>query len=105
MEKNPKKYILGWKKSWFGNSIGLHTYIYTHIHIWLIWYRICLKCRKHKFDPWVRRSPGEGSGYSLQYSCPGNSMDRRAWQATVPGVAKSQKRLGDWCTHATEQVW
>ena len=34
------------------------------------------------------RSPGEGNGNSLQYSCLGNSMDRRAWWATVHGVAK-----------------
>ena len=25
------------------------------------------------------RSSGEGSGYSLQYSCLGNPMDREAW--------------------------
>ena len=31
----------------------------------------------------------EGNGNSLQYSCLENPMDRRAWQATVYGVAKS----------------
>ena len=41
-------------------------------------------------DPGLRRSPGEGNGYPLQYSCLGISMDRAAWQATVHGVAKSQ---------------
>ena len=40
-------------------------------------------------------SLGEGKGYSLQYSCLENSMDREAWQATVRGVAKSQTRLSD----------
>ena len=35
------------------------------------------------------RFPGEGSGYSLQYSCLENSMDRRAWWATVYGITKS----------------
>ena len=35
------------------------------------------------------RSPGEGNGNPLQYSCLGNPMDRRAWQATVPGVTES----------------
>ena len=35
------------------------------------------------------RSPEERKGYSLQYSCLENSMDRGAWQATVHGVAKS----------------
>ena len=37
------------------------------------------------------RSPGEGNGNSLQYSCLENPMDREAWCATVQGVAKSQK--------------
>ena len=40
--------------------------------------------------PGSGRSPGEGTGYSLQYSCLENSMDRGAWQATVHGVAKSR---------------
>ena len=35
------------------------------------------------------RSPGEGTGNPLQYSCLENSMDRRAWRAIVPGVAES----------------
>ena len=33
------------------------------------------------------RSPGEGNGNPLQYSCLENSMDRGAWQATVHRVA------------------
>ena len=39
------------------------------------------------------RFPGGGHGNSLQYSCLKNPMDRRAWQATVYGIAKSQTRL------------
>ena len=35
------------------------------------------------------RSPGEGNGNPLQYSCLENPMDRGAWQATVNRVAKS----------------
>ena len=34
------------------------------------------------------RSPGEGNGNPLLYSCLENSMDRGVWQATVHGVAK-----------------
>ena len=34
------------------------------------------------------RSPGEGNGNPLQYSCLENPMDRGAWQATVIRVAK-----------------
>ena len=40
--------------------------------------------------PGLRSSPGEGNGNLLQYSCLENPMDRRAWQAPVHGVAKSQ---------------
>ena len=38
--------------------------------------------------PGARRSPGEGSGCSFQYSCLENSMDRGASWVTVHGVAK-----------------
>ena len=41
------------------------------------------------------RSPGEGNGNPLQFSCLGNPADRGAWQATIHGVAKSQTRLND----------
>ena len=41
------------------------------------------------------RSPGEGNGNPLQYSCLENAMDRGAWWATVHGVAESQIRLSD----------
>ena len=34
------------------------------------------------------RSPGEGNGNPLQYSCLGNPSDRRTWRATVHGVTK-----------------
>ena len=45
--------------------------------------------------PGLGRSPGEGNGNPLQYSCLENSMDRGAWRATVYGVAKSQTQLSD----------
>ena len=38
--------------------------------------------------PGMGRSPRVGSGNPLQYSCLGNSMDRRIWQATVLGVTR-----------------
>ena len=39
--------------------------------------------------PGLGRSPGEGNGHPLQYSCLENSMDGGAWWATVHGVTKS----------------
>ena len=43
--------------------------------------------------PGWRRSPGEGNGYPLQYSCLEDFMDSGAWWTTVHGVAKSQTQL------------
>ena len=40
--------------------------------------------------PGPGRSPGEGNGNPLQYSCLENPMDGGAWWATVHGVAKSR---------------
>ena len=43
--------------------------------------------------PGSGRSPGEGNGNPLQYSCLENPMDGGDWLATVHGVAESQTRL------------
>ena len=45
--------------------------------------------------PGLGRSPGEGNGNPLQYSCLEDPMDGGAWQATVHGVTKSWTRLND----------
>ena len=49
--------------------------------------------------PGSGRSPGEGNGNPLQYSCLENPTDRGTWWATVHGVAKSQTRLRDFAIH------
>ena len=38
--------------------------------------------------PRLGRSPGEGNGNPLQYSCQENLMDRGAWRATVHAIAR-----------------
>ena len=45
------------------------------------------------------RSPGEGNGNPLQYSCLENSMDRGALRATVYAVTQSQTKLKQLTTH------
>ena len=49
--------------------------------------------------PGLGRSPGEGNGSPLQYSCLENSMDGAAWWATVHGVAKTGTRLSNFTFH------
>ena len=43
----------------------------------------------------LERSPREGNGYPLQFSCLENSMDRGAWRATAHAVVKSWAWLSD----------
>ena len=52
--------------------------------------------------PGLGRSPGGGHGNPLQDSCLENPMDRGAWQATVPGVAKSRTKLSS-STHGLSE--
>ena len=45
--------------------------------------------------PGLGRSPREGNGNSLQYTCLENSRDRRVWWAAVHGVAESWTQLSN----------
>ena len=49
------------------------------------------------------RSPGEGNGNPLLYSCLENPMDREAWLASVHGVIKSWTRLSDFTIYVSKQ--
>ena len=51
--------------------------------------------------PGLGRSPGEGNGYPLQYSCFENSMDRGAWWAVVQG---SKRVRHDWATDTSAML-
>jgi len=54
----------------------------------------------HGFNPRVRKIRGGGNGSPLQYSCLENSMDIRAWQATVQGYCPWGHKESD----TTEQL-
>ena len=54
--------------------------------------------------PGSGRSPGEGNGDPLQYSCLENSMDRGTWRAIVHGITKSQTWPSDWHFHFSLMV-
>ena len=55
--------------------------------------------------PGLGRSPGEGNGNPLQYSCLENPMDGGAWWATVHEVTKSQTWLSDWLSRHAYWIW
>ena len=54
--------------------------------------------------PGSGRSPGEGNGNPLQYSCLEKPMDRGAWQPTVHGVTKSRTQLKLLSTHGLQHA-
>ena len=73
-------------------------YIYVYVYIYMyIWDSLVAQTVKHHARhagdpgsiPGWGRSPGEGNGNPLQYSCLENSMDGGAWWATVRGITMS----------------
>ena len=88
--------------------ICVYTYIYIYIQnlifycrlldIWASQVALVVKnppanagdIRDSSLIPGSGRSPGEGNGNPLQYSCLENSMNRGAWWATVHRVTQSQ---------------
>ena len=87
----------------------LIIYIYTHTHLLYIYLYTFIIYIHNKWGfpggsvvknppanaghmgliPDPGRSPGEGNGNPLQYSCLENPMGRGAWWATVHGIAKN----------------
>ena len=54
---------------------------------------------RRRFNPWVRKIPGEEDGNPSEYSCLENPLDRGSWWSTVYRVAKSWIRLKCPSTH------
>ena len=75
-------------------AIAIAAYYYC---IWLSRWLSGKESTCHAGDagavPGLGRSPGEGNGNPLQYSCLGNPMDRGGWWATVQEVTKSRTGL------------
>ena len=88
------------------NWISVHTLDFVGLPWWLSKESACNE-RDQGLIPGLGRSPGEGNGFPLQYSCLENSMDRGAWQATVHGVAKSQTPLSanNFTFYGTHSTW
>ena len=51
------------------------------------------RCKSHRYNPWVRKTPGEGHGNPIQYSCMEIPMDRGAWWVKIHRVVQSQTWL------------
>ena len=98
-----------WRRGWLptpvfwpGEFQGLHSsWGHKESDTWWLSKRSACNARDPGSVPESGRSPGEGDGYPLRYSCLENSMDRGAWWPTVHGVIKSRTRLRDSHFHFT----
>ena len=95
--------ILAWRIPWIEEPGGLQSTGLQRASLVAQIVKNCLQYRQLKcpsssrpeFYPWGRRSPGEGNGYPLHYSCLENSMDRGVWWATVHGTTCCRTWLRD----------
>ena len=83
-------------KNWKQANVPIASwYLVRLLPWWLRGLSVCLQCGRPGSIPEMGRSPGEGNGNPLQYSCLENLTDRGAWEAAVHGVTKSGTRLSD----------
>ena len=115
-------HFLAWRAHRQRSLVGYHSsgckesdrteWLSTHTVIYIRWDSSTLpggsdgeefSCNAGDLDsiPGLGRSPVEGHGNPLQYSCLENPMGRGAWWATAHGVTRSQTRLSDWAEHST----
>ena len=80
-DNNARYYIIGWQYFSFSTfNIGLHW--------WLSSKKSTCNAGEVGSVPGSERSPEEGNGNPLQYSCLGNPIETEAWWAIVHGVTK-----------------
>jgi len=109
----------GKERKWATSRINIKThkiwrrYIINTIHIYIGAFQVAPvvqnltanagDIRDAGLIPWSGRSPGEGRGTLLQYSCLENPLDRGAWVTTVHRVTQSQTQLKR--QHSTAYIW
>ena len=80
-----------------GTNLG-YTWIFKfYLHVWLRAYRICLQCRRSRFDPWDGKIPWRREWQPTAVFLPGDFHGRGAWWATVHGGHKDLD-MPEWVT-------
>ena len=100
-----------WDTTWWLKNSNLRQSPYFKV-IWLISLNVSangsvvknLPAGDAGSIPGLGRSPGEGNGYPLQYSCLENSMDRGAWRVIVHGFTKSGLDCTVWAQKVTNKA-
>ena len=55
----------------------------------------CRRHKRHKYDPWLGKTPQRRQWYPPQHSWLENTMDGGAWWAAAHGLARSRTGLSD----------
>ena len=97
-----KHYAKLYKTSTKEQILDVYTYMWTSLVVQMV--RNLPTMYETQVWSLSRRSPGEGNGNPLQYSCLENPKDRGAWWATVHKVAKSWIRPSNWA-HTYILIW
>ena len=90
-----RQILLGNNTSESGNSYDL-----SWVSLVAQWERICLQCRSHGFNPWVRKILWGRAWMLSPVFLPGESHDRGAWWVTVQGLQRVGHNLSNKCTHS-----
>ena len=70
------------------------TYLYSGLPWWLSQLRICLQCRRPRFNPWVGKIPWKRKWQPTPVFLPGKFYNTGAWRATLHGITGvGHKRL------------
>ena len=84
-----------WLLAW---GTELSTYIYLNgLHWWLRQWRICLRLRRHRFDPWVGKIPWRRAWQSTPVFLPGESHRQRSLLGYSPRGSK-ESDMTEWLT-------
>ena len=82
--------------------LSRHT-LWVGASLWLSGYRICLRCKRNKFDPWVGKIPWRRKWQSTPVFLPGKPHGQRKLVCYYLWVPKSQTQLSDELT--TAAIW
>ena len=69
---------------WVSDGLSFYMYGVILLPCWLRWWRICLKCRRPTFHPWVRKIPLEEEMSANSIFLPGESHKQRSLEGYSP---------------------
>ena len=94
--------VSSWPRNWAhvsciaGRLFTTASLILSGLRWWLRWYRMCLQCRRSRFNPWNGMIPWRKKWQNIQCSCLGKTIAEEPSRLQFMG---SQRIREDWVTH------